>query len=252
MRATLDSLSAHVALVDPSGRIILTNEAWRRFARVHGARLAEVCEGTDYLGVCARAAGDGAEEAAAFARGLRSVLGGVLAEFSIEYPCPTPAGDLWFVARAIRFLTGGFLEGALVAHEDVTERKLAEDEAVLLALHDPLTGLPNRRLLSDRLGHALARAARGGCAVAELYLDLDGFKAINDTLGHDAGDRLLVAFVERLKGSLRAADTAARMGGDEFVVVVEGSTPKARPWPSPGGSHESWRSRSRSRGTIGP
>jgi diguanylate cyclase (GGDEF)-like protein len=222
VRATLDSLSAHVALVDPSGRIVLTNEAWRRFARAHGASLAEVCEGADYLGVCARAARDGAEEAAAFARGLRSVLGGALREFSIEYPCPTPAGDIWFVARATRFRAGGVLRGALVAHEDVTERKLAEEDARRLALYDPLTGLPNRRLLSDRLGHALSRAARDGCAVAVIYLDLDGFKAVNDSLDHDAGDRLLVACAERLGGCLREADTTARLGGDEFVVVVEG------------------------------
>jgi diguanylate cyclase (GGDEF)-like protein len=91
-----------------------------------------------------------------------------------------------------------------------------------LALHDPLTNLPNRRLLADRLEQALSRAERDGSAVAVLYLDLEGFKAVNDEFGHEAGDRLLVAVAGRIKGNLRESDTAARLGGDEFVVVLEG------------------------------
>jgi diguanylate cyclase (GGDEF)-like protein len=110
----------------------------------------------------------------------------------------------------------------VVAHEDVTERKKAEEEATHLALHDPLTGLPNRRLLADRLGHALAGAGREGTVVAVLYLDLEGFKEVNDAFGHEAGDRVLAAFAGRLEGRLRESDTAARVGGDEFVVVLEG------------------------------
>ena len=90
-------------------------------------------------------------------------------------------------------------------------------------LHDQLTGLPNRELLVDRLEHALARAQRQGGVVGVFFIDLDGFKSVNDTHGHDTGDRLLVAVAEQLSRTLRASDTVARMGGDEFVLICEGN-----------------------------
>lgn len=89
-----------------------------------------------------------------------------------------------------------------------------------LALHDELTGLPNRRLLMDRLSLAIAHARRNKSMMAVMYLDLDGFKQINDTLGHDAGDRLLSLFADRMLASVRQEDTVARLGGDEFVIVL--------------------------------
>jgi diguanylate cyclase (GGDEF)-like protein len=109
----------------------------------------------------------------------------------------------------------------------VIERKRAQERLAHQALHDPLTRLPNRALLFDRLAQAVRAALRGGPGVTVLYLDLDNFKTINDTRGHAVGDRVLQVVADRLAGVLRPADTVARLGGDEFAVVAEGLPPDA-------------------------
>jgi len=107
--------------------------------------------------------------------------------------------------------------------EDITERKALEAALVHRSLHDPLTGLPNRILFGDRLRHALERGHRERTPTCLLGIDLDGFKEINDQHGHPVGDAVLVGFAERLTSVLRASDTAARVGGDEFSIVCENS-----------------------------
>ena len=104
---------------------------------------------------------------------------------------------------------------------DITDRKRAEQELRYLANYDTLTGLPNRTLLSERLAHALIRARRLGTKVAVLFLDLDRFKHVNDSMGHAAGDRLLKAAAARIVTSVRESDTVARLGGDEFTILLE-------------------------------
>ncbi len=104
---------------------------------------------------------------------------------------------------------------------DAITRHRAEDAARHDALHDALTGLPNRRLLTDRLGHALARSVRSGERQAVMFLDVDHFKLVNDSLGHEAGDRLLCLLGPHLCAAVRSGDTVARFGGDEFVVLCE-------------------------------
>ena len=113
------------------------------------------------------------------------------------------------------------IRGVVFNSRDVTDRKAIQQRIQHLAYHDNLTGLPNRGLLQDRLAHSIARAERSGRKVAVLFIDLDNFKNINDTLGHDVGDELLRLVAKRLGECVRAGDTIARQGGDEFIVLLD-------------------------------
>ncbi|MGY1749916.1 EAL domain-containing protein [Modestobacter sp. SYSU DS0511] len=115
----------------------------------------------------------------------------------------------------------GELQFVLLSMVDVTDRRRAEEDLVRRAFTDPLTGLPNRRALTDRLGRALAFSRRRGTSVGLLHLDLDRFTAVNDSLGHEGGDQLLCQVADRLRWSTRVEDTAVRFGADEFLVLAE-------------------------------
>lgn len=127
---------------------------------------------------------------------------------------------VWLTISAVKG-QGGLVTHYVATHIDITQRKAVEDQLHKLAFYDPLTQLPNRRLLLDRLGHVLAGSTRSRNQGAIMFIDLDNFKALNDTQGHDVGDRLLAEVAQRLKSSVRQGDTVARLGGDEFVVMVQ-------------------------------
>jgi GGDEF domain-containing protein len=128
---------------------------------------------------------------------------------------------------------------------DLTERKALEERLHYQALHDYLTDLPNRKLFMDRLRQALRRSRRRHKRVAVLFMDLDSFKVVNDSLGHEVGDLLLTDVAQRLRRCLRPEDTLARFGGDEFVVLIEKpSTIRRRPFKWPRGSRKSFAGRS--------
>jgi diguanylate cyclase (GGDEF)-like protein len=132
-----------------------------------------------------------------------------------------PGGRTWYVELQPYRPDGEFIDGVFSVARDITDRKTTEEQLEHQALHDALTGLANRVLFLDRLEQALGRLSRHRSPLALLFVDLDRFKVVNDSLGHDAGDQVLVQAADRLRGTLRPIDTIARFGGDEFVILCE-------------------------------
>ena len=143
--------------------------------------------------------------------------------FGAECSILTKAGEERFISKNAELLRDddGKIIGGIESFEDITERKLAEEALRYQATHDSLTDLPNRVLFADRLKHAIELAKRYGSLVAVMFMDLDGFKSVNDDHGHENGDSLLRDMAVRLKSELRKSDTVARLGGDEFSLIFE-------------------------------
>jgi diguanylate cyclase (GGDEF)-like protein/PAS domain S-box-containing protein len=156
-------------------------------------------------------------------RGLARLRGEPVAA-RYEFPIVRKDGELRWIDVSAALIDYLGRKAVLATAFDVTERRRAEDQIRQLAYHDPLTGLPNRLLFTDRLAVAVAQAHRLGHAVALLFLDLDRFKLINDSLGHSIGDRLLRSVADRLRAAVREGDTVARLGGDEFTLLLPGIT----------------------------
>jgi diguanylate cyclase (GGDEF)-like protein/PAS domain S-box-containing protein len=142
----------------------------------------------------------------------------------VELRFRQPDGS-WLHAEilATNLLRDASVKGIVLNTRDVSERKRLEEQLTHQAFHDPLTGLANRALFRDRVSHALALAQRRGHPITVLFLDLDDFKMVNDSLGHAEGDRLLIAAAERFLSCARSTDTVARLGGDEFAILIEGA-----------------------------
>jgi diguanylate cyclase (GGDEF)-like protein/PAS domain S-box-containing protein len=150
---------------------------------------------------------------------IASSAGGTVGPVELEIERGTTRHVLESVGSNL--LADPAVRGLALNFRDISERKALEEQLRQLAFHDPLTLLANRTLFKDRVQHALTLTQRGRRTVAVLFLDLDNFKTINDSLGHDAGDRLLQAVAQRIVKSTRSSDTVARLGGDEFAILLE-------------------------------
>ena len=206
-----DSLPALVAYIDASERYIFHNSFYRNVPgvdveRMAGRTMREALGDDIYLPISDQVKTVLQGQRVVFERAIES--GGVVRHLKYEYTSDIDESGavLGFYSMVI----------------DITETKAVEARLSALARVDNLTGLPNRNHLYERLGEALARSRRGGFPTACLYLDIDHFKAINDTLGHAGGDEVLRQFGARLSSCVRETDLVARLAGDEFVIVLEG------------------------------
>lgn len=211
LREVTDNLPALVAYIDTAQCFQFCNATFQSWLRLDpaaqiGRPMAEV------LGPVLYEARRPAVERA---------LAGERVEFDVETPVNGEMRCLHNVYIPDRAHDGS-IRGLYALSSDVSAQKAVERQLAALARVDTLTGLPNRRALNERLHEALARAERSGDLLALMFLDVDRFKEINDRFGHATGDRVLKEFAERLRGSVRATDTVARLAGDEFVIVLEG------------------------------
>jgi diguanylate cyclase (GGDEF)-like protein/PAS domain S-box-containing protein len=211
----LDSLSEGVYGVDPAGHCSFINDA---ALTVLGYRAEEVV-GRDQHAIFHHHYPDGSPYPANECPVRRTLVDGERRTgeevFFQRDGMPFPVR---FAVRAVR--RDGAIVGAVVAFQDIRDEKAASEKIRDLALHDPLTGLANRRLFWDRLEVELARSTRETQRGAVLFIDLDGFKSINDRYGHDSGDQVLVEIARRMREIVRAVDAVGRIGGDEFVVII--------------------------------
>lgn len=217
-RAVLDAMEAQTIILDNSGRIISVNRAWRGGGLVRSASDPPNV-GDDYLARLDSPAG-GSPHRYRIAALIRSVLNGEVARGEFTYQVSGPGSETsWFDLRVEAIASP--VRGAVVSHLDVTQRKQAELSLLREALHDPLTRLPNRLLVEDRITHALRRASWSGRYVGVVLVDIDGFSAVNECFGHDVGDAILIETGRRLNRAITRQSTVGRIDGDAFVVLFE-------------------------------
>lgn len=218
-QAVFDSISAQIAVLDEVGTIVQTNAAWRSYA-------AELqcgeSVGRNYLAVLSDLVAQEQPAGQAVAAGFYAVVAGDIPHFHAEEPLQSTCGKHWFTIRIMPVHDAA--HRMVVMHEDVTVLKRAELASVALANVDALTGAVSRQHFMSLAEQELARSVRYALPLVVLMLDLDHFKQVNDTYGHQMGDAVLLKFVQTVKDVLRDSDVIGRIGGEEFAVLLPNTT----------------------------
>src|SRR3954462_6205293 len=212
VEAVLDALPSPTVLLAPDGTVVLTNSVWRDAADVLDDQRFHVEVGGDYFALARLVRDDAAT--AAMIDAVRALSRGERAQVSADYALPHADGTRWYHLQASRGDQAGHV---VITHTDSPARVEAEHAALWRARHDPLTELPNRARLHELIDAELQRPGRPAATV--LFLDVDGFKEVNDSLGHEVGDDLLRQVSERRTAPARSDAPVGRLGGDEFVVL---------------------------------
>lgn len=219
LKSVLDSVTEHIVVIDKTGTIQFVNRAWINFGQVNACTVLSDWHGMNYLNACDAAAAMGEEYGKQAADGIRKVITGVLDNFYFEYPCNSPDEKRWFMMRITSFEQQG-TPFYVISHQNITERKLAEEDVRNLARIDGLTLLANRRHFDEFLSNEWHRCARQNLPITLALIDIDHFKLLNDTYGHQYGDDCLRQIAATLKDfGKRPSDLCARYGGEEFAII---------------------------------
>lgn len=222
LKSVLDTITEHIVVIDSEGSILFVNNSWSAFGQKNACAIDEKWIGVNYLMECDHASEMGDDYGTQAAIGIRAVIKGEEKKFYFEYPCHSQSDKRWFMMRVTPFSVRS-VNCFVISHQNITERKLAEEEVLNLSRIDGLTDIPNRRYFDEFLQSEWKRCHRLGMPISLAMIDIDYFKKLNDTYGHQAGDECLKAVGKILKKyGKRPNDLIARYGGEEFAVVYGG------------------------------
>ncbi|MGB5445357.1 MAG: sensor domain-containing diguanylate cyclase [Psychromonas sp.] len=223
LKSVLDTITEHIAVIDSKGDILFVNKGWSSFGQNNACLIEDTWSGINYLTECDKAAALGDDFGIKAGSGIKSVINAEIEKFYLEYPCNSPDEVRWFMMRVTTFAIQG-AKRYVISHQNITERKLAEEAVLKLSRIDGLTNIPNRRYFDEFLDNEWLRCLRLGLPISLAIIDLDHFKMLNDTYGHQRGDECLKSVAGVLQRfANRPSDICARYGGEEFAIVY-GST----------------------------
>ena len=215
----LNAVTEHIVVIDATGEILFVNHSWNIFQGTDSAAESEKWLGTNYIYACEDAASAGDQFGEKAAAGILNVINGDEPNFYFEYASRTNGQRRWFMMHVKPFTLQNNA-CYVISHQNITERKLAEEAIRSLSRTDPLTNIANRRAMDEFLHEEWRRCARLKTPISMLLIDLDHFKSLNDTYGHQAGDHCLKAIGEILPTfTRRPTDICARYGGEEFAII---------------------------------
>ncbi|ABM02958.1 diguanylate cyclase [Psychromonas ingrahamii 37] len=220
LKSVLNTITDQIVVIDKNGDIKFVNHSWTEFGRDNDCQIKTEWIGINYLNGYDNTSGADADFGVTAVNGIRAVIIGQQPDFYLEYACHSPDEKRFFMMQVTPFIHQE-VQFFVISHKNITNRKLAEEKVLHLSQIDGLTGIANRRYFDETLENEWKRCARSKQPLTLAMIDVDHFKLLNDTYGHQAGDNSLVMIGNLLKDlAQRPADLCCRYGGEEFAIIM--------------------------------